>query len=80
MLALAAVRAVEIRVVDVREGRGLELGVFHGPTVARGGCGLLLYKSYSLRAERLLYKADAAAARRRCPQEGLAMKRIFGGF
>ena len=26
------------------------------------GCGLLLYKSYSLGTERILYKADAAVA------------------
>ena len=47
-LALAAVCAVEIRVVDVCKGRGLELGVFHGLTVARVGCGMLLCKSYNL--------------------------------
>ena len=49
VLALAAVRAIEIRIVDVREGCGLELGVFHGLTVARVGCGVLLCKSYSLK-------------------------------
>ena len=58
--ALAAVRPIEIRVIDVCEGSGLELCVFHGPTLACVGCGLLLYKSYSLGAERVLYKADAA--------------------
>jgi hypothetical protein len=58
---LAAVCAVEISIVDVCEGGGLEFGVFHGPTLPPAGCGLLLYKSYSLGTERILYKADAAA-------------------
>jgi hypothetical protein len=61
VLALAAVCAVEISIVDVCEGGGLEFGVFHGPTLPPAGCGLLLYKSYSLGTERILYKADAAA-------------------
>jgi hypothetical protein len=60
--ALAAVGAIEIRVIDVCEGSGLELGVCHGPTLTCVGCGLLLYKSYSLGTEWVLYMVDAAAA------------------
>ena len=63
MLALATVRAVEVRIIDVREGCSLKLGVFHQPTLAPGACGSLLYNSYSFRTERTLYssfKKDAA--------------------
>jgi hypothetical protein len=49
----------------MREGGGLELGVVHAPKLALGGCGLLVYKSYSLRASRTLYRRDAAPASRR---------------
>lgn len=61
MPALAAVRAIEIGIVDVREGGGLKLGAFHRLTLAPAGCGLLLYKSYSLGTGRTLYAVDAAA-------------------
>jgi|SRR5271165_2351853 len=60
MLALAAVCAVIIRVVDVGEGCGLQFRVFHLPTLACAGCGLLMHKSYSVDTERELDKADAA--------------------
>jgi hypothetical protein len=63
VLALAAVSAVEIRIIDVRQGCRFKFGVFHRPTVAPACCGLLLYKSYSVRAMRTLYnskKRDAA--------------------
>jgi hypothetical protein len=55
VLALAAVGAVEVGIVDVGEGSGLELGIVHAPKVTREGCGLLVYKSYSERAARTLY-------------------------
>jgi hypothetical protein len=57
MLAPATVGAVEIRIIDVREGCRLELGVFHPPKVAPVCCGLLLYKSYSMRRKRTLYNS-----------------------
>jgi len=60
VFAFAAVRSVVVRVIDVRERCGLELGVFHVPTLTPAGCGLLLYNSYSLGTEQILYKADAA--------------------
>jgi hypothetical protein len=60
VFALAAIRAVVVRVIDVRECGGLELGIFHVRTLTPGGCGLLLYKSYSICVESVLYKADAA--------------------
>jgi hypothetical protein len=63
VLALAAVRAVEVRIVDMRECCGLELGIFHVPTLPPTGRELLLYNSYSFSAKRALYndmKADAA--------------------
>lgn len=53
--ALAAIRAVIVRVVDVRLGRGLELAVFHAPTLTLAGCGLLRYNSYSILGKRELY-------------------------
>jgi hypothetical protein len=34
-------------------------GGFHVPKLAPAGCGLLLYKSYSVATETILYKADA---------------------
>ncbi len=46
--ALAAVRPIEIRIIDMCERRGLELGVFHVLTIAPDGCGLLMYNSYSI--------------------------------
>ena len=45
--ALAAVRAEVVRVVDVSEGGGFELGIVHGATVPPVACGSLLYNSYS---------------------------------
>jgi hypothetical protein len=56
MLAPATVGAEVIGIVDVREGCGLELGVFHAPKLAHGGCGSLVYKSYSRGTRRGLYK------------------------
>jgi len=56
MLALAAVRAEEVRIIHMREGCGLELGVFHVSTLPPAGCGLLLYKSYSVSIKCVLYK------------------------
>ena len=47
----------EVRIMDVGEGGGLELGVFHVPTVAPGDCGLLLYNSYSSMTAQTLYKS-----------------------
>jgi hypothetical protein len=79
VFAFAAVRAIEILVVDVCEGRGLEFGVFHGPTLARVGCGLLLYKSYRLGAERVLYKVDAAATRHLDAKAGFALVEYGAG-
>jgi hypothetical protein len=38
VFALAAIRAVKVRIVDVREGCGLELSVFHVQTLAPAGC------------------------------------------
>jgi hypothetical protein len=55
VLALAAVGAVEVRIIDMREGCGLKPGVFHLPTVAPSCCGLLLYNSYSVGGKRVLY-------------------------
>ena len=52
VLALAAVRAVEVGIIDVREGCSLERGVFHVSTVTPAGCGLLLYNSYSASIDR----------------------------
>lgn len=84
VLALAAVRAVEVRIINVREGCGLELGVFHVPTVAPAGCGLLLYNSYSIGTWRALYKhrCKVDAAERLCPVEhpltGWAMDTALG--
>lgn len=74
VLALAAVRAVEVRIIDVREGSSLELGVFHVSTVTPAGCGLLLYKSSSIATKRGLYRSDAAErlGGRTARQEGLA--------
>ena len=46
VLALSAIRAAIVTVVDVREGRGFELGVFHAATVVSIACGLLRYNSY----------------------------------
>ena len=63
VLALTAVRAVVVRIIDVCEGCSLEFGVFHMPTLTPVGCGLLLYNSYSLSTRRALYndmRADAA--------------------
>jgi hypothetical protein len=37
--------AVVVAVIDVREGRGFELGIFHSATVASITCGLLRYNS-----------------------------------
>ncbi len=45
--ALAAMRAVVVRIVDVREGCGFELGV-HPVTVTPLGCGNPWDSSYSL--------------------------------
>jgi hypothetical protein len=59
MFALAAIRPEVLPVIDVREGGSLQLGVFHVPKLAPAGCGLLLYKSYSVATETILYKADA---------------------
>jgi hypothetical protein len=56
MLALTTVRAVVVRIVNVREGCGLELGIFHAPTLRPAGCGLPMYNSYSLGTNRVLYK------------------------
>jgi hypothetical protein len=39
VLTLAAIGAIEIRVVDVSECRGFELGIFHAATLARIACG-----------------------------------------
>jgi hypothetical protein len=63
MLALAAVRAVVVAVIDVREGRGFELCVFHAATVAPIACGLLRYNLYSVGRVTTLY-ADFARSRR----------------
>jgi hypothetical protein len=63
VLAVATVGAVEIRVVDVCKARYLELGVFYPPTETPASCGLLLYKSYSVRRERTLYETGCAACR-----------------
>ena len=59
MFALAAIRTVIVRIIDVREGGSLQLGVFHERTLAPAGCGLLLYNSYSTAGKSVLYKADA---------------------
>src|SRR5271163_68211 len=56
MLAYAAVGAVEVRIIDLREGCGFQLGVFHLPTLTPVGCGLLLYNSCSLSVRRTLYE------------------------
>jgi hypothetical protein len=73
--ALTAVRAVVVRIIDVCEGCGLELGVLHMPTLAPVGCGLLLYNSYSLSAKRALYNEDIRtdAAER---HNGIALKSL----
>jgi len=60
MFALATVGTVVVRIIDVRKGCSLELGVFHVPTLAPVGCGLLLYNSYSLNTRGALYKTIAA--------------------
>jgi len=78
VFALAAMRAVVVRVIDVRQGCGLELGVFHALKLAPTGCGLLLYNSYSEDTNHLLYKADADAAtavRMAGPDEGIPARR-----
>jgi hypothetical protein len=61
VLALATVGAVKVRIIDVSEACRLELGVFHVRRLQPAGCGLPLYKSYSVGAKRVLYKADAAS-------------------
>jgi hypothetical protein len=55
VLTLATIRAVVVTVIDVREGRGFELGVLHASTVAPIAWGLLLYNSYSGPAALILY-------------------------
>lgn len=56
MLAFAAISTVVVTVIDVSERGSLELGVFHGRTIAPGACGLLLYNSYSVRLTAILYE------------------------
>ena len=63
VIALAAVRAVVLRIIDVRERCGLELGVLHVRTLAPTGCGLLLYNSYSFSVTWALYN-DVKGGRR----------------
>jgi diphthamide biosynthesis methyltransferase len=55
VLALPAIRAVVVAVIDVCEGRGFELGVFHTATIAPVACGLLGYNSYSVGPITTLY-------------------------
>jgi hypothetical protein len=55
MLALAAIRTVVIRVIDVREGRSLELGIFHGATLPVCGCEHPRDNSYSSASSSRLY-------------------------
>jgi hypothetical protein len=57
MLALAAIRTVVVRVIDVHKGGGFEPGVFHLPTLRSPGCGLLLYNSNSDRSAGTLDEA-----------------------
>src|SRR5450631_4023749 len=59
--ALAALRAVVVRVVDITEFGGFEASVFHGRTVEPTACGSLLYKSYSSGHSALLYKRARCA-------------------
>jgi hypothetical protein len=57
VLASAAIRAVIIGIIDVRERIRFEPGVLHAPTLAPVGCGLLVYNSYSIDRCSTLYKA-----------------------
>jgi hypothetical protein len=47
---------VIVRIVDVSESDGLELGVLHAPTLPPAGCGLLLYNSYSDRTSFAIWR------------------------
>src|ERR1039457_6672782 len=55
VFALTAVRPVIVRVIDVCEGCGFKFGVLHSPRLSPGGCGLLVYNSYSISMDRELY-------------------------
>jgi hypothetical protein len=57
VFALAAVGAVVVRVIDVCERVGFELGVLHTPTLAPVGCALLVYNLYSVQGIPTLYNA-----------------------
>lgn len=62
--ARCAVAAVVVVVGDVFQSCCFEAGEFHLPqTVALGRCGLLVYKSYSVRVRRGLYKISALLGR-----------------
>jgi hypothetical protein len=53
--AASAVSAEVVRVIDIAQQRGFELGIIHALTIARGTCGALVDISYSVCDRGLLY-------------------------
>jgi hypothetical protein len=58
--ALAAVRAVVVAVIDMRESGGFKLGELHSPTLAGTACGYPRDNSYSSEHAKVLYRGAAS--------------------